>query len=331
MSCAVLLATTGCDDDEADSGAAEPAPAALTPRADPPIEVGGVPVAIAADDQGVWVVDNSGSLLRLDPDRLEQDPDRIPIAGGPAAVAIGEGAVWVASGDGSITSVDPANGKSTRFGERVTQPGGIAVGEGAVWVTSSAGNGLVRIDPASGEVVGEPIDVGEFPTDVAVGDGSVWVANSRDGTVTRLDAASGEADEQIEVGEGGEAEVLALAVGEGGVWVARSDGLPGSEIAVVRIDPDSGTVEGDPAPVDAAIPVRIAAGEGGVWTTLVGGPTPLQSEQPPTVALIDPATGQVAGETIAVGERPSGIATGAGAVWVANAGDGTVTRIEPSG
>jgi YVTN family beta-propeller protein len=34
--------------------------------------------------------------------------------------------------------------------------------------------------------------------------------------------------------------------------------------------------------------------------------------------------------TVSVGEQPVAIAFGAGALWVANAGDGTVTRIDPS-
>ena len=33
--------------------------------------------------------------------------------------------------------------------------------------------------------------------------------------------------------------------------------------------------------------------------------------------------------TITVGGSPEGVATGAGSVWVANAGDGTVARIDP--
>ena len=34
-------------------------------------------------------------------------------------------------------------------------------------------------------------------------------------------------------------------------------------------------------------------------------------------------------KTIAVGRSPVGVAVGAGAVWVANSGDGTVSRIDP--
>jgi len=39
----------------------------------------------------------------------------------------------------------------------------------------------------------------------------------------------------------------------------------------------------------------------------------------------------VVGEPIPVGRDPREIAVGEGFVWVANAGDGTVTRIDPRG
>lgn len=47
-----------------------------------------------------------------------------------------------------------------------------------------------------------------------------------------------------------------------------------------------------------------------------------------TVTRIDPENPRVVGEPISVGERPGGIAVGAGAVWVVNR-DGTLTRIDP--
>jgi YVTN family beta-propeller protein len=34
--------------------------------------------------------------------------------------------------------------------------------------------------------------------------------------------------------------------------------------------------------------------------------------------------------TIPVGRSPAGVTVGAGSIWVANSGDGTVTRIDPS-
>ena len=49
---------------------------------------------------------------------------------------------------------------------------------------------------------------------------------------------------------------------------------------------------------------------------------------PNSVAIIDPASNRVVG-SVAVGERPVGIAAGSGSVWVANSEDGTVQRIDP--
>jgi YVTN family beta-propeller protein len=45
------------------------------------------------------------------------------------------------------------------------------------------------------------------------------------------------------------------------------------------------------------------------------------------VTRIDPGTNGT--KTIGVGKRPEGIAVGAGFVWVANNGDGTVSKIDP--
>jgi DNA-binding SARP family transcriptional activator/DNA-binding beta-propeller fold protein YncE len=51
--------------------------------------------------------------------------------------------------------------------------------------------------------------------------------------------------------------------------------------------------------------------------------------EPNSVAVVDPRSGGIVGQ-VRVGSRPVAIAIGQGAVWVANADDGTVTRIDPS-
>jgi DNA-binding beta-propeller fold protein YncE len=48
------------------------------------------------------------------------------------------------------------------------------------------------------------------------------------------------------------------------------------------------------------------------------------------VALLDPGDLSQPARLIRVGDRPAGIAVGAGAIWVADSGDGTVTRIDTS-
>ncbi len=40
-------------------------------------------------------------------------------------------------------------------------------------------------------------------------------------------------------------------------------------------------------------------------------------------------SGETVGDAIGVGSAPGAVAVGEEAVWVANNGDGTVTRIEP--
>lgn len=55
---------------------------------------------------------------------------------------------------------------------------------------------------------------------------------------------------------------------------------------------------------------------------------PLTAVAPNSVGVIDPRTNKLVGE-VPVGDQPSGIATGGGAVWAMNASDYTVSRIDP--
>ena len=89
-------------------------------------------------------------------------------------------------------------------------------------------------------------------------------------------------------------------------------------------------------------PGRLAARRIALWTVaallaaaaiavalvkLTGGATPVRVV-PDSVALVDPRTNHVVGD-LRVGSRPIAIAAGAGAIWVANADDGTISRIDP--
>jgi len=60
-----------------------------------PIALGGQPVAVATGEGVVWVLDQSGSLVPLDPESGEPG-ERISIGGRPAALAVTGDAVWVA-------------------------------------------------------------------------------------------------------------------------------------------------------------------------------------------------------------------------------------------
>jgi streptogramin lyase len=318
---AAAMAPAGCGGGSAGSPQ-------LHPSAQRPFHVGGTPVAVAAGEGGVWVVDNARSrVVELDPSSTRPARGPIRVGAGPEAITVGGGSVWVASGNDTVTRIDPETGRATVAPREVADPAGIAAGDGSVWVTSRADGTVTRLDPRTLRPTGDPIPVGAQPADVAVGEGFVWVANARDGTVTRIDAASGEAGEPIDVAK---YQVLGLSVGEGGVWVAKSEDRLAQRIGVVRIDPSTSRPDDASTEVPAAIPVRLATGYGGVWVTLAGGVRPPDLRpQAGRVALVDPESGDEAGAPLRVGNRPSGIAVGEGFVWVADAGDGTVTRIDP--
>jgi hypothetical protein len=75
--------------------------------------------------------------------------------------------------------------------------------------------------------------------------------------------------------------------------------------------------------VAAAIAIPIfALGQG-------SGSPPTVVVAPNSLAAIDPKTNSVAG-SVAVGVRPSQVASGAGSIWVANVDDQSLTRIDPA-
>ena len=75
-------------------------------------------------------------------------------------------------------------------------------------------------------------------------------------------------------------------------------------------------------------PYAVAVGFGAVWfTDLVEALVESGMPNAGKVVRLDPATGQMRA-VIPVGQRPSGIATGGGSIWVANGGR-TISEIDP--
>jgi streptogramin lyase len=302
---------------------ARPAPA-LRLAAPVSVRLGGAPVAIALSRRNAWVADNTaGTVRRLDLRSARPVGAAARVGRGPVALAVGEGGVWVATGADAVRRLDPASGRVTGPPVAVRDPNGIVAAAGSVWVTGRLAGTVTRIDPRTTRVVGRPIRVGRAPADVAVGFGSVWVANADDGTVSRLDARTGRpVGKAIKVGL---AQVFALTVGRDAVWVATNDLRKPGQVALRRIDPRSGAVADTGVAVPAGVPVDLASGFGRVWATDVGSLLP-GSRRPAVVRGIDTAGRRVERPT-RVGESPAAVAVGAGAVWTADAGDGTVTRI----
>jgi YVTN family beta-propeller protein len=192
---------------------------------------------------------------------------------------------------------------------------------GAIFATrdSSGGLGGVRanhvgvIDAQTNEIVTEiPAGIGPGPIDVF--DGSVWVGNLEDRNLTRIDAQQRSAAATISLGN---RTPTGIAVGQGAVWVAH-----GARGELSRVDPQFGQVTNTIDVAGTGLGTQsgaVAIGDDSVWAAYADS----------TLARIDPSQVRVTGRTFA-GATPAAVVVGSGSVWVANSGEATVSRFNPS-
>jgi YVTN family beta-propeller protein len=190
----------------------------------------------------------------------------------------------------------------------------------AVWFVYFGMNGdtVLRIDPQTNQISGDPIQTGRAPLSLAVGAGSLWVANHDAHTITRIDLATNQVLANITV----PSEPHRIAYGEGAVWVANWH-----VNSVTRIDPQTNEIVGEPIPIGHPAG-NMAAGLGSVWVTSdYRGP---MDGAPEDVVLvrIDPGTNQAV-ETIPLGGHPIDVEIAGDAVWVSIQGPNMVLRINP--
>jgi streptogramin lyase len=134
------------------------APAEPTSEADDLIDLDGAPVALAADDGGLWVAMGDGGLVRIDAASLRSKP----VAGvgfSPEALAVGSGSIWAATdagvyrldGDtGAVKAIIPIGGGSSE-----TLDWEIVAVDDAVWVMDVGGPTITRIDPSSNTMIAQ--------------------------------------------------------------------------------------------------------------------------------------------------------------------------------
>lgn len=284
------------------------------------ITVEGFPNAVAVGARGVWVVRDGRRVIKIDPasgevigrigagDELGSER--------PCGITVSDGAVWVATLSGNVARINTRTNRLSRLIE-TEEAACVAAGRGGIWVTQPDRGVVLRIDPATNEIAAEiPLD--GFPQGVAVGFGSVWVAaadppDGANGGVSRIDPRSNEVVRTILVPNLPEF----LATGNGMVWATSNNGT------VAEIDPRTNQLVSS---------IRIT--EGGRTTIAVGGDTVWASEIVETgesapIVAINPEDGQVRGPALEAVPSPLGMAFGAGALWITNYDDGTVTRFQP--
>lgn len=194
----------------------------------------------------------------------------------------------------------------------------MTVADGLLWVVS--GSSIVRIDPMTNQIVGEPISPGVQAEDIAVHDGTLWVTTvgpgdlgvpSDDDTVSAIDPESGEVLGTINVPRA----PMSLAVTPEGIWVVN---FGGGGNTVRLIDSKTYQIAGEPIETGNA-PISVAVGDGSVWVV---------NHDARSVTRIDPVTHEVIA-SITLSEERHRIAFGEGAVWVANWHMNSITRIDP--
>jgi virginiamycin B lyase len=284
----------------------------------------GDPMAMAVRGGDVWVAgDNPTWVTRwvTPTNPMTRETPTIALPAAPTRLAVTEDAVWVLTpADNNVVRIDPATNQVVATIPVGRAPSGLAVGAGAVWVSRHSDGAVVRIDPATNQVVAT-IAVGRAPGAMTVAGGVVWVALPQGG-LGRIDPAS---NRSTVVGVprccAGE-----LAAGEAALWVAnRGDGT------LVRVDPGTGRVAARvllPRTREQR-PHQVAVGDGAVWVTSA-------STRRGTANLlwrVDPASNLVAGTLdlgpTSAGGIPNSVAAGNGAVWVGGMTKGSIVRLEP--
>ncbi len=260
---------------------------------------------------------------------------RVFIVAGLALIAVAVAAALFAnsSGDGGaaakapegngVAAIEPTSERIAAFVETAGAASNIAVGSGAVWLLSGDDRTISRIDPKTKAITGR-VNSPEAATDLAAGGGAVWVGSGGGlggnwtNTVYRIDPATNQTTHTVSLppeASGGDRLFInsgypQMAVGAGALW-ATGGGW------VARLDLHSGALV---ATVDA-VAGRIAAGPEGVWYI-----NPFDAG---AVTPIDPRTNRT-GKAIHIGDAGlSGIAVGAGSVWVTAEREGFVFRISP--
>jgi DNA-binding beta-propeller fold protein YncE len=282
------------------------------------------------------------------PARTASVVQTINVGKNPKALELDQNKVWVANhDDNTVTEIDANSGRV------VGNP--IAVGKGPTHVVADSGVVLVkaddgtvtRISEQSGTVLGSPIKIGNCPCDMSAGKGRAWMATR--GLVTQIDVKSGNVvGSPIVTGK----VPQSMAVGSASIAACNQDNT------VTLIDPSSGRLVAQPSVKDCSdtdfrpgvdwiasdvgiVPLDPSSGalKGNVIRIRTGCSSYCGLfDTPGVVWLLNAvdntvtridASGKVIGTPIGVGKNPYDWAVGLGSVWIANYDDNTVTRIDP--
>lgn len=196
--------------------------------------------ATAPSANGIWVTLGFQRAVALVDPQTNTETRRIAVDGNPYGLVEDGQSLWVVDYGGLVLKIDIATGDELVRVRNVPGPTGVAVGMGSIWVADHDLGNIVRLDPATGDVLAT-IQVGRR-AGVTIGFGSVWARSDDAGTVSRIDPATNEVAATISM----PTNPADLEIVGDSVWVTTSPqrGACERNSYLVRIDPDSNEVDG---------------------------------------------------------------------------------------
>jgi streptogramin lyase len=248
----------------------------------------------------------------------------LTVAGGPDFPIAAFGSLWLLTPDASepsITRLDPETNDiiaTIPVGGRFCQALGAT--DEAIWACGA--NGVLRVDPASNEVVAEiELKVARVFSYLPSADGAVWALAGEQtlaNELVRIDPADNSVARSYPL----DFDAEGMSYGEGALWLTDTSG--GS---LWRFDPV--TEELTQHTTGLAEPGSSAVGGGSVWLAVNAGEEGRQTGVDSTLVRIDPTTGDVEREFDTGGTLYEGMLYASDeAVWV-RASQPFLTRIDP--
>lgn len=278
-----------------------------------------------ATDDGVWV-QAGRKLHRIDPE-TNTVVETLAFDHEFAGAAFTEGAVWLPEFDAdTIHRYDRQTGSLVASVPVGLHPNAIVVAHGSVWSWNRHGRWVMRIDPATNEVVMDwPKGVALADPIVEPGAGTVWTEAVDARRLVGIDAATNEVAANIRF----PFPPCASALVGGRVWAFACDDSGVSGLAIADMTASR-------IPIDRTMALPGYSGglmEIGdlVWTGLRGTP----DGRAEVLAGLDPKTGEVVAAAAvanptaegAVEFQPYGSSLAFGAVWIST--DQGVLRLAP--
>jgi YVTN family beta-propeller protein len=213
----------------------------------------------------------------------------------------------------SVGVIDPRTNEIAEVIPVNERPESIVVATNAVWVVNRASSTVSRIDPRTARVV-RTIGLGGFPKSLSVERDNIWVSDARSGVLSAIDQRSGLVRSYDLTRDHGNLQGIDNPVRDGNNALWMTAAWPPSVLLVSPVAGVSNAPEIQKVLPLPDIPSSVGGSNANLW-------------------VVSRSSGTVSpnlSTTIRVGSSPSAVAVGPDAVWVANLGDGTVSRIDPA-